>query len=326
MKKNYKWGILGAGKIANKFCQAMSVVEGGEVYAVASREIEKAKEFGEKFDAKKCYGSYEELVRDEEVDIVYIATPHVFHFEQTLQCFEKNKHVLCEKPLTVSARQTAELIRKSAEKNLFLMEGMWTLCMPFAQKIRETIASGKIGKVRCVSAEFGFASEKDPKNRIWNKELGGGSLLDVGVYNIFLATTILGDPSEIKSLAKISETGIDEYVNLVMNYSSGATAQSLSSVIYNTDTDASIFGEKGRIVIKDPWSKATDLIIYANYQEVETFSKPHDCNGFEYEIREAMRCLDAGERESPLVPHHLSLSVSKIMDQVLEQTGYRTAS
>ncbi|CAN5373912.1 Gfo/Idh/MocA family oxidoreductase [soil metagenome] len=322
MSKTYRWGILGPGKIAEKFCEAMKVADDSEVYAIASRDKEKAKLFGEKYNASKYYGSYEEMMKNENVDIIYIATPHSFHYEQAMQCFENNKPVLCEKPMCINYGQSAKLVESAQQKNLFLMEGMWTLCMPFMQKIKQVIDEDKIGKVRCVSAQFGFLSEYNPQNRLWNKKLGGGSLLDVGVYNIFLATVLLGKPENLKCVARISDTGIDEYVNLVMTYSNGATAQLLSSIVFNTNTDAHIFGEKGRIIIKDPWSKATDLNIIIDGEMGEKFSEPHECNGFEYQIREVIECLEKGKIESESVPHKLTLIVSKLMDEILLMAGY----
>lgn len=322
MAKTYKWGILGPGKIAEKFCEAMKVTEHSEVYAVASRDKEKAKVFGEKYGAARQYGNYKAMMKDSEVDVIYIATPHSFHYGQAMQCLENNKPVLCEKPMCINYKESSKLVETAIKKNLFLMEGMWTFCMPFMQKIKQVIDEDKIGKVKCVSAQFGFLSELDPQNRLWNKKLGGGSLLDVGVYNIFLATILLGEPELKKCVARISDTGIDEYVNLVMNYSEGATAQLLSSIVFNTNTDAHIFGEKGRIIIKDPWSKATDLNIIIDGEMGEKFSEPHDCNGFEYQIREVTECLEKGKIESESVPHKLTLSVSKLMDEILLMAGY----
>jgi predicted dehydrogenase len=322
MSKTYRWGILGPGKIAEKFCEAMKVTDNSEVYAIASRDKEKAKLFGEKYNASKHYGSYEAMMKDSEVDVIYIATPHSFHYDQAMQCLENNKPVLCEKPMCINYKESFKLVEFAQKKNLFLMEGMWTLCMPFMKKIKQVIDANKIGKIRCVSAQFGFLSGHDPHNRLWNKKLGGGSLLDVGVYNIFLATLLLGNPERMKCLAKISQTGIDEYVNLVTTYSNGATAQLLSSIVFNTNTDAHIFGEKGRIIIKDPWSKATDLNIIIDGEMGEKFSEPHECNGFEYQIREVTECLEKGKIESYSVPHQLTLSVSKLMDEVLLMAGY----
>ena len=322
MDKTYKWGILGAGYIAEKFCEALKVAGRSEVYAIASREKEDARAFAEKHGASKHFGDYEAMMKDSEVDIIYIATPHSFHYEQAMKCFENHKHVLCEKPMCVNYSQSSKLVKTARSKNLFLMEGMWTLCMPFMKKIQQVISDGKLGEIRCVSAQFGFLSEKDPKHRLWDKSLGGGSLLDVGVYNLFLAALLLGKPEEMKCVASISDTGIDKYVNLALKYPDGATAQLLSSIVFNTNTDAHIFGEKGRIVIKDPWSKATELNIIIDGEMGEQFSEPHECNGFEYQIREVTRCLDEGKIETCSVPHDLSLTVSKLMDEVLAMAGY----
>ncbi|MEO6290657.1 MAG: Gfo/Idh/MocA family oxidoreductase, partial [Ginsengibacter sp.] len=294
MQRNYRWGILGAGRIAAKFCEALCFVEGSEVYAVASRNEENAKGYASKYGATTFYNNYDDLINDENVDIIYIATPHVFHYEQTIKCLNNNKAVLCEKPMSVSYSQTAEMTALAEEKKLFLMEGMWTSCMPSIQKLISLIEEDVIGKPQYISADFGFAAPTDMTGRLWNKKLGGGSLLDVGIYPVFLATLIFGEPSIIKSVSKLSTTGIDEYINMLMQYPGGETAHLLSSIIFNTGIEAEIIGPKGSILLNNPWFKATEISIHLYDGTKETFSMPHLCNGFEHEIEEAMYCLGKG--------------------------------
>ena len=321
MKKNYRWGILGAGRIAEKFCTALNFVEGASVYAVASRDSENAKAYAAKFKATKFYDNYEDLMQDENVDIIYIATPHAFHFEQTMACVKKAKHVLCEKPMALSYSQTVAMIKAAKENNVFLMEGMWTACMPFIEKIKELIADDVIGKLQYVSADFGFNSPVDLEGRLYNKSLGGGSMMDVGIYPLFFATLLLGEPSLAKAVYKLSVTGVDEYVNVVLQYPDGETAHLLSSIHFNTAIEAEIIGTKGRIKIKNPWFKATYFSVYLADETVQKFSMPHLSNGFEYEIMEVMNCLDKGLVQSEKMPHQLTLLISKIMEDVLVQGG-----
>ena len=321
MSKNYRWGILGAGRIAEKFCSALCFVEGSEVYAIASRDADKAKAYAAKYNARRFYSNYNDLVNDDKVDIIYIATPHVFHYEQAMLCLNNNKAVLCEKPMSMNSRETEEMIAVATRNKVFLMEGMWTACMPFMEKIKGLIQAGAIGDLQYLSADFGFAAPKDLDGRLYNKTLGGGSILDVGVYPLSLATLILGEPSIIKTISKLSVTGIDEYANVVLQYPNEETAHVISAINFNTPVEAQIIGTKGSIQIKNPWFKATDFSVHINDEAVENFSMPNLCNGFEHEITEVMHCLDNGLLQSNKVPHNLTLSVSKIMDEILRQAG-----
>lgn len=321
MKKNYRWGIMGAGKIADKFCTALMATEGAEVYAVASRDMDKAKDYAVRYNAVATYNNYEDLVKDQNVDIIYIATPHSFHYEQTLLCLQHNKPVLCEKPMSLSTKQTTEMIAAAAEKKLFLMEGMWTACMPFMEKILSLIEEDAIGQPQYIHADFGFTAPFDPAGRLFKKALGGGSVLDVGIYPIFLATIIFGKPSLIQSVSKLTTTGVDEYSNMVLQYPGGQTAHLLSSISFNTALEAEIIGTKGRIKIDNPCFKATDFTLILNDGTSEHFSMSHQSNGFEHQIKEVMHCLDNGLLQSSKVPHQLTITVSKIMEEVLKQAG-----
>lgn len=321
MNKNYRWGILGAGRIAEKFCKALCFVKGSEVYAIASRDEEKAKAYASKYGASRYYNNYDDLVKDDNIDIIYIATPHAFHYWQTMFCLQNNKPVLCEKPLSLSYRQTSEMIDFAADKKLFLMEGMWTSCMPFIERVLSLIKGDVIGKPQYIAADFGFAAPINTDGRLMNKSLGGGSVMDIGVYPIFLSALILGAPSLIQVVSEITTTGVDEYANMVMKYPGGETAHLLSAINFNSGIEAEIIGEKGTIKIESPWFKATHLSVYLPDDITQTFSEPHECNGFEHEIKEVMHCLDNNLLQSNKMPHHLTLLVSKIMDEVLRQAG-----
>ncbi|MEO8414629.1 MAG: Gfo/Idh/MocA family oxidoreductase [Ginsengibacter sp.] len=319
MSKKYRWGILGAGRIAEKFCTALSFVEQSEVYAIASRDRDKAKAYSSKFNASNVYNKYDDLVKDENVDIIYIATPHAFHYEQTMACLQNKKAVLCEKPLSLRYRDTKEMIRVANENEVFLMEGMWTASMPFIEKIRSIINDNIIGEPKYVSADFGFLAPKEMGSRLYNKSLGGGSMLDIGIYPLFLATLLFGEPTMLKVISKLSATGIDEYANIVLQYANGETAHLLSSITFNTAIEAEIIGTMGSIKIKNPWFKATDFSVHLNDGSSQYVTMPHVSNGFEHEIIEVMYCLDNGLLQSDRMPLHLTLSVSKIMEEILRQ-------
>ena len=321
MEKQINWGILGAGRIAEKFCTALVTAPGNSLYAVASQNEESGKGFAIKFKSIKFYNNYLSLVNDPDIDVVYIATPHVFHYEQTLLCLNHNKHVLCEKPMSISSFQTQEMIKLAQKNNLFLMEAMWTNCMPFITKIKEIIAEDIIGSIQYIQADFGFSTPFDADSRLFNKSLGGGSILDVGVYPISLATLLLGEPSGIQSFSKLSSTGVDEYANIILQYPHGATAHLFSAVTTQTPTEATIIGTKGTIKVNSPWYMATDFTIVLNDGTSKSYSFPHLANGFEYEIMEVMNCLKSGLTQSKLVSHQQTIIVSKIMDKLLNQAG-----
>jgi predicted dehydrogenase len=321
MKKNYRWGILGAGRIAGKFGEALCFTEGAEVYAVASRDIDNAKAYANKYKATKVYDKYADLVNDENVDIIYIATPHVFHYQQTMLCLDNSKPVLCEKPMSLTLQQTTEMIAAAKKNKLFLMEGMWAGCMPFIDKILSLIKEDIIGDPKYLTADFGFTAPVDHDGRLYNKSLGGGSVMDVGIYPIFLSALIFGTPSAIKTVSKLTSTGVDEYANIILQYANGQTAHLLSAINFNTPIEAQIIGTKGRIKISNPWFKATNFSVILNDGTAQQFSMPHASNGFEYEIKEVMYCLDNGLLQSNKIPHQLTLSVSKIMGEILQQAG-----
>lgn len=321
MKKNCRWGILGAGRIADKFCTALNFVPGAEVYAIASRDIEKAREYAGKYNAAVYYDNYEALHKDENIDIIYIAIPHALHFEQAMACIEQKKPVLCEKPMTLSYHQTKTLIEAAAKNNIFLMEGMWTACMPFIKRIKEIIEQDIIGEINYVSADFGFKAPLDAESRLYNKALGGGSLMDVGIYPLSFATMFLGKPESVKVISKMSATGIDEYCNIILGYANGATAHLLSSITFNTAKEATIIGTKGSIKVELPWFKATAFSVNLNDGEAQHYSVPHQSNGFEHEIMEVMNCLDNRLTESDKVPHHFTLTISRLMENILAEIG-----
>ncbi|MBE7173444.1 MAG: Gfo/Idh/MocA family oxidoreductase [Williamsia sp.] len=320
MNKTVRWGILGPGKIAHKFASALNHTPGAELVAVASRDAERAQHFANQFKARRAYSDYRQLAEDGEVDIVYVATPHAFHCEHTLLCLEHHKAVLCEKPLALNNEQVSRMINTARKQACFLMEGMWSRCLPFTRKIEALL--DEIGPVQFVRADFGFRAPADPASRLFDPALGGGSLLDVGIYPIALATLFLGEPAGIYATGRLAATGADEYCNIQLRYPGGQSASLLSSIGMQTGLTAEIVGTKGRVEVPAPWYKTERFTRYLGFNEgQQEFHFPHDHNGYEYEIREAMRCLQEGLTESPLLPHSFSMQLSRIMDEVRRQCG-----
>ncbi len=320
MTSKIKWGIIGPGKIANKFAEAISNVEGAELYAVASRNEESAKVFAQKYKAPIYYGSYEQLVKDGNVDIVYVATPHAFHKDATLLCLNNKKPVLCEKPLAHKYTEVKTMIEASVSNNVFLMEAMWTRFLPPLKKALEIINAGQIGEIQVITADFGFNVSFDPKSRLYDMSLGGGSLMDVGVYPLFLALTILGEPTTIKASANLSETGADKECSIKLQYPN-AEATVFSSIIFDTKREAIILGTKGSIIFNTPWYRQTSLSLKLNDGTVEKIDFDYTGNGFEPEIIESMNCLKNRTIESSHMPHSFSLLQSKVLDQICNQCG-----
>jgi len=327
MNKSIHWAILGPGKIADKFASAFSQVPEAKLYAVASRDEQRARVFAEKFNIPKIYASYEQMLADPAIDIVYIATPHNFHYEQTLLCLKNKKAVVCEKPLTLSAKQTMELVAASRTNKTFLMEGMWTRFFPAIIKTMQLIQEGAIGEIKFIRADFGFAAPHDPAHRVLNLKLGGGAQLDVGVYPMFLALLIGGIPKAIHAVSTLAITGADETTGVEFSFENGIIAHILSSIVLDTPKLAEIFGTKGSITLQTPWHKSPLAILKKNSGEQETFSFPFEGVGFHYELHHTTECMQKGLKESNLMPLSLSIQMAKTADEILRQGGivYPTA-
>jgi predicted dehydrogenase len=318
--KIYKWGIIGPGKIAHKFAEGLTEVPGAELYAVASRSVAKAKEFAKKFNATKFYGSYEDLVKDEEVDIIYIATPHVFHYEHTLLCLKHKKAVLCEKPFAMNKEQVNEMILTAKKENIFLMEALWTYFLPHYQYVLDLVKSKKYGEITGLEADFGFEAPYLPEKRLFNKDLGGGSLLDIGIYPVFAALTLLGKPDTISAKAEFSETGIDESCSIVFNYQKGVRAHLLSTIDKTTTTTATINFEKARLTINRRFHEPTSVTILHNNQE-ETISFDVNTNGYNFEAEHVQLMLAQGRTESTVMSFEKSLELIGLLDEIREKIG-----
>lgn len=312
-----KWGIIGLGIIANKFAQTVKAMESVELIAVASRNKEKSEAFGKLYDVPdhKCYGSYEELVKDESIDVVYIAVPHVFHKEISILCLKNGKGVLCEKPVTLNENEIREVINVAKDNNMFFMEAMKTRFLPINQKVKKIINQGILGDIRLLQADFGFNSTFAPNDRLYNKDLGGGALLDVGIYAISYSSFIFGNhPKDIKSNLYIGKSGVDECVSINLEYEEGKQAQLYAAINLDTVRDANIIGTKGRIRIPK-FSNADTAYIFIDGKE-EKIEMPFEINGFEYQIEEVVNSINQGKLESDIMSWKDSIEIMNIMDSV----------
>ncbi len=313
--KTIRWGILGLGKIANSFAKDMQLVSGSEIYAVASRSQEKADAFGAAYKAQVCYGSYEHLAKDPNVDAVYIATPHVRHYEDTLLCLKNGKAVLCEKPFAMNLRQVEEMIATAKQHNVLLMEALWTRFMPHFQFVQEELASGKYGAVKTLTADFCFDAPFNPEGRLYNKDLGGGSLLDIGIYPAFLALALLGKPQRISAKAKLGKTGVDEETEMTFEYASGTKAHLASSIRIKTPSLATFICEKGMIIMNGQFHMKDKVTTLLDGIKLEHDFK-YQAKGYHFEIMHFADLLREGKKESPLMSYDFSRLLISTLDEV----------
>ena len=321
MKKT-NWGIMGPGNIAHKFAESLRNMETAELTAVGSRDADRAKKFAEKYGAKRYYGNYKEFLMDPDIEIVYIATTHTSHFECAMMCLEAGKGVLCEKPFTINAGQARKLVNTARGKNIFMMEAMWTRYLPAIAKIRELLASGVLGDIRMIKADFGYRGDMKSEGRTLNLALGGGALLDVGIYPLSFTTMILGtEPEKVTGLACLNPTGADEQCTFSLYYGGGELAVLSAAVGTNIPTDAYILGTKGFIRIPEFWH-ASSFELNIN-GERQLFNLPYISTGYAHEALAAMECLAGGKLESPVMPLDETIRLMEIMDDIRLQLGVK---
>ena len=315
------WGIIGPGRIARKFADALTAVDGGILYAVASRDIKRSQAFSHNYKAEKSYGSYAEIVEDPDVDGVYVATPHRFHNENSLLCLNAGKPVLCEKPLTVNSAEADQLIRAASANKTFLMEAMWSRYIPILQQVRQWLDEGRIGEVKLLTSTFGYRSARDLEDRAFDPNLGGGALLDLGVYNISISQWLLGrDPISFAAQAFIGETLVDELTAVNLLYEGGVISQFSCTMISENVSDMFVYGTEGHIHIHRKFWNTTTATLVSGGQET-TEERPYRKNGFEYQIEEAIACIRTGMLESPRMPHKQTLANMQLMDGIRAEIG-----
>lgn len=328
-----RWGILATGNIANKFAKTvLQMNEAGEtqeLVACASRNKEKAENFGQQYriDSIKCYGSYEEMLADEDVEAVYVATPNNMHYENCVMCLNAGKHVLCEKPFTTRAKDAEELFLLAKEKGLFIMEGFWIRFLPCLIKMQDIIKSGQIGEVVSARSDYGFIAKGARKDRKFNKELAGGALLDIGVYNLGFMRMVMNDRNPVDYTADfhINEYGTDDFSAITLRYDSSsvnkhALAHITTSIGLDIPRNAAIFGTKGNIFIDD-FQHADKIKVCITGEEPKVYEFPIEMGGFEYEIREVESCVKAGKTTSDILKNSDTIEITALMEKMLSEWG-----
>jgi predicted dehydrogenase len=319
MASKIRWGILGTGNIAKKFAEGLAAVEDAELVAVGSRSQDNAHSFGDRFKIPHRHASYEALAADPDVEVIYVATPHPLHMENTLLCLKNGKAVLCEKPFALNTAQARKMVSLARKKKVFLMEGMWMNFFPAIAKMRELITQGAIGEVRLMRADLCFRAGFNPESRLFNPQLGGGALLDVGVYTVAFAHAVFGRaPERITSIPHLGETGVDEQAAMILGYPGGAMAVLTCAVRTNSAHEAMIYGTDGWIRMPPLFWQPDKLIVCKGGKEEEISFKRLG-NGFAYEAMEVGRCLREDKIESDIAPHEKTLDIMRTLDKLRKQ-------
>jgi predicted dehydrogenase len=321
MKKRYKWGILAAGKMSAKFTRGLKLLDNVELYAVGSRDLQRSKNFADEFGFKKYYGSYEELAADNDVEIIYIASPHSFHYEHTLLCLKNKKAVICEKAFALNSRETDAMIEEAAKQNVFLMEALWPQFQPMYLKAKKILQSGEPGKIIHLDARFSFQAPFNPADRKFNLSLGGGSLLDIGIYPIIDALYFMGIPDEICAKASFSETGSEDSISIIFYYSDGRMATLFSSFRTAGGIGCDFFCENGNLHFSRGRDMSQRLNVELNGKDTKEYSLLPDGMGYQYEAAEVMKCLDEGKHESDIVPLSFSRDLMSTLDRIRHSAG-----
>ena len=319
------WGILATGSIASKFARTVNAMkgEGERLIAVGSRNLSRAEEFAAAYGVPKAYGSYEELMADEEVDAVYIATPNNMHYANSLACLNAGKHVLCEKPFTTCAADAQKLYAAARGKGLFIMEAFWTAFLPLYGKLKEIVSSGKYGALRHVRCEYGFIAQGARRERKFASGLGGGALLDIGIYNLgFLRMLAGANPEVFTSYMRPNEYGTDEFSAIQLRYPGGMTAHSVQAIGMQIDRRAALFFDDATIYLPD-FQGAYRMTVKPNGGEEQELSFPADINGFEYQIREVSRCVRGGKLNSDIFTPADSVATIALMDEIRASWGMK---
>ncbi|NHZ83510.1 gfo/Idh/MocA family oxidoreductase [Massilia sp. CCM 8695] len=325
MTEAVRWGILGTGKIARAFATALRDTPGAVLAGVASRSLEGAQAFGAEFGATACYGSYQALADAGDIDVVYIGTPHPMHVENAVMALNGGKGVLCEKPFTMNRREAEKIMALAREKKLFLMEAMWTRFMPALAEVRRIIASGEIGSVHQVTADFGFAGTQDPLHRLNNPELGGGGLLDLGIYPLSIAAALLGPVADVQAMALMGETGVDIQTGFTMTHEGGGMSVCSCSLRARTPAELTVSGSLGQVRMNTMFHRAQSVTV-TTADGARTIDTPYLGNGYVHEAMEVGRCLKEGLLESPGMPLDETLHLMGVLDTIRGQIGLRYPS
>lgn len=321
MARKYKWGVLTAGKMAAKFTRALQLLDNVELYSVGSRDIDRAKKFASEYGFRKFYGSYEEMVADPELDIVYVASPHSLHHEHTILCLEHKKAVLCEKSFALNGKEVSEMIEVAGKEKVFLMEALWPPFQPIYRKANEILSSGEPGKIIHLNARFSFQAPFDPADRKFNLSLGGGSLLDIGIYAVIDALYFLGVPSGITAKASFSKTGSEDLICIIFTYDDGRMATLYSSFKTAGGIGCDVLCENGNLFFSRGRDMSQQLKVELNGKEVQNYSLLPDGMGYQFEAIEVMKCLDEGKLQSEIVPLSFSQNLMDTLDRIRKAAG-----
>jgi predicted dehydrogenase len=318
-----RWGIIGAGRIADTFAQDLTLLPDAELVAVGSRRPGGADEFATKFAVPHRHASYEELAVDPDVDVVYVATPHPMHVDDSLLAIGAGKAVLCEKPFTVNAGEAERVVRAARERGTFLMEAMWTRFLPHMVQLRAWLAEGVLGDVQAVYADHGQLFPVETESRGYAPELAGGALLDLGVYPISLAAMVLGRPSAVTAVSEPAMTGVDLQTSMLFRHSGGAQAVLTCTMAANSPVRAAVVGTRARVEIDSVWYRPTTMRLIDKDRVLRTYDEPVAGRGMQFEAAEVGRCLRAGRLESDVLSLEESISIMETMDEVRRQIGLR---
>ncbi|MGB3330891.1 MAG: Gfo/Idh/MocA family oxidoreductase [Thermomicrobiales bacterium] len=323
-----RWGILGTGRIAEKFVNDVQrAAEGAVVQAVGSRTRASADAFGDRFGIATRHASYEALAADPDVDVIYVATPHPWHKEATMLCLNAGKHVLCEKAFAMNAAQARMMVNLARRKQRFLMEAMWTRFRPATIRIRELLAAGAIGDPVAFAATIGWRGNNDPAHRLYDLAKGGGVLLDGTVYPVSFACHLFGMPEQIATVANLGPTGVDEQDAIAFVHANGVTSSILGTIRANPTNTASIVGTTGRIEMAPRWWQPEEITLLRDGHEPETFSWPEDGTlGYQYEAMAVGAAIRAGQLESAVMPLDESVAIMALMDDLRARWGLRYAA
>lgn len=320
MSDRVRWGILSTGSIAAKFVEDLKLLPDAEVVAVGSRTQLAADAFAKRYEIPRAHGDWESLAADDGVDVIYVATPSSAHHASAKLCLKAGKAVLCEKPFTLDSATARDLIDTARDAGVFLMEAMWTRCNPTIRRMVELIGEGAIGEVTSVSADFGIGPV-EPGHRLHDRAMGGGALIDLGVYPITIAHLALGRPDSVRAWASLTDAGLDQNTGVLFGYDSGAMAALTCGLLGSTSITATIAGRDGRIELPSLFFRPTQLRLHRPGRAVKVLEAPLAGNGFGPEAEEVHRCLRAGLTESPLVTHATTLEIMSILDEIRDQIG-----
>jgi predicted dehydrogenase len=321
MSRKYKWGIIAPGKMAAKFTNGLKLLDNAELHGVGSRDLLRSEQFAGEHGFKKSYGSYEELAEDKEVDVIYIASPHSHHYEHTLLCLKNKKAVICEKAFALNSREVEEMISVAAREKVFLMEALWPPFQPIYKKTNEILDKGELGKIIHLNARFGFQAPFNQTDRKFNLDLGGGSLLDIGIYPVIDALIFMGVPVEVIAKAAFTNTGSEDSLSIILSYKDGRMATLYSSFRTAAGIGCDLLCENGNLSFSRGRDMSQRLNVAINGKDNIEYSLLPEGMGYQFEAIEVMKCLDEGKFESDVVPLSFSLNLMNTLDRIRQAAG-----